>query len=176
MDKKKTSKFVIALFGAMILLSAALAWIMGQNYSKDVNKERKALSEDLKKIQKEDFVYSPEKAVDVYAQFCLRCHGAEGQGTAAAPPLAGSELVAGEKSKTIKVAVHGMKGKIERKGKTYNLTMPAFPMIPHRDMAHVLTYIRKSFGNDASEVTPVDVLKIKIDHVERAGPWTQQEL
>lgn len=176
MDKKNSSRFVVVFMAALILVSVGLVWIMIQNYSKDTSKERSALTRAHKEAKEEAFAYSPERGQQVYNQFCLRCHGAQGQGTMSAPPLAGSKIVSGDKSSLVKVAVHGMKGKIERNGKVYDLVMPGFPMITHEDLAHVLNYVRNSFGNEAEEVTKVEVIEVKVETVGRKGPWTEEEL
>ncbi len=90
------------------------------------------------------------------AQFlvCGACHGQNGEGTAAAPPLAGSEWVTGPVSNLVKIQMRGLKGPIEVKGQAYEFPAGMTPMAYQTDeqIAGVLTYIRNSFGNKASAV------------------------
>ena len=176
MDKKNSSRFVLVFMGSLVLISLVLGWILGKNYSKDTSKERTRLTKLLKEIEEKNFSYNPERGAKVYNQFCLRCHGPQGEGTAAAPPLSNSDFVVGNKERLVKIVTHGMKGKIERNGKVFDLAMPAFPMITHEDLAHLLSYIRSSFGNQASTINTKEVLKTKIEHVERLKPWNVKDL
>lgn len=176
MNKKNSARFVIIFMACLVLVSIVMAWMMSQNYSKDTSKLRSQLTQAHKEALDKEFVYSPERGRQVYNQFCLRCHGAEGQGTLSAPPLAGSELVVAEASVPLRIVYQGMSGKIERAGKIYDLVMPGFPMITHEDLAHVLSFIRSSFGNQADVITTEEVIRLKVDNVERQMPWTEGEL
>ena len=84
------------------------------------------------------------------AQFlvCAACHGQNGEGTAAGPPLAGSEWVTGP----ITVA-----------GKEYSFPAGMTPMAYQTDeqIAAVLTFVRNSFGNKASAVSPEQVTPLR---------------
>lgn len=176
MNRKNSARFVVGFVAAMTAVSGWLVWKMIQNYSTDASKQRSKLVQQHKKALKEKFVYSQQGGQEVYNQFCLRCHGSLGQGSATAPPLAGSAFVTGEKKPLIKAVNYGMRGKIIRNGKTYNAAMPGFPMITHEDMAHVLSFVRNSFGNEASVVTKAEVIRVKIDHAGRKRPFTANEL
>jgi hypothetical protein len=43
-------------------------------------------------------------------------------------------------------------------------------------LAGVLTFVRRSFGNNASAVTPADVARVRSQTVNRTTPWTDAEL
>lgn len=176
MDEKSSTRFVIIFVVLLAAASAIVAFIMIKNYSKDSSKELSKLTRELKKTENEDFVYNEQRGLEVYNQFCVRCHLPSGQGGAAAPPLAGSAIVKGDKKTLIKLVLKGMNGKIERQGKVYNLSMPGFPFIPVKDLAQALSYIRKKFGNEASAVELKEVLKVKIQTIHRNKPWTEKEL
>lgn len=176
MNQKNSTRFVLAFMGTLILVSAVLVWIMIGNYSKDTSKERSQLTQAHKKAMEEGFAYNPKRGEDVYNQFCLRCHGAQGQGTASAPPISGSPIVSGDSKRLVKVVNYGMKGKIERAGKVYDMVMPGFPMITHEDMAHLLTFLRSSFGHSAGEISTEEVIRVKVDNVEQKGPFQAQSL
>ncbi len=89
---------------------------------------------------------------------CLTCHGATGGGVEnLGPPLAPSEWVTGPAENLIRIQFRGLKGPIEVNGKTYEFPAGMWPVVggsPDKNIAAVLTYVRNSFGNEASVVTP----------------------
>ena len=95
---------------------------------------------------------------------CGACHGQNGEGGPAGPPLAGSEWVTGPISNLIKIQLRGLTGPIEVKGKVYD-QFPAgmLPMAYQTDeqIAGALTYVRNSFGNKASAVKPEEVKALR---------------
>ena len=99
------------------------------------------------------------------AQFlvCGACHGQNGEGGLAGPPLAGSEWVTGPISNLILIQLRGLKGPITVAGKEYNFPAGMTPMAYQTDeqVAGVLTYIRNSFGNKASAVKPEQVTALR---------------
>ena len=98
----------------------------------------------------------------VYDNICLACHMANGTGVPNMfPPLAGTDWVTGDKEQLIRITIQGLSGKIEVNGKTYNSIMPPNSHLSDREIADVLSYIRQSFGNDASEVTAEEVSSVR---------------
>ena len=99
------------------------------------------------------------------AQFlvCGACHGQNGEGTPAGPPLVGSEWVTGPISNLILIQLRGLKGPIEVAGKVYDFPAGMQPMAYQTDeqIAGALTYIRNSFGNKASAVKPEEVKALR---------------
>ncbi len=99
------------------------------------------------------------------AQFmvCAACHGQNGEGGVIAPPLAGSEWVSGPISNLILIQLRGLQGAITVKGKEYNMPGGMAPMAYQTDeqIAGALTYIRNSFGNKGSAVTPDQVKALR---------------
>jgi mono/diheme cytochrome c family protein len=94
---------------------------------------------------------------------CGACHGQNGEGGAAGPPLAGSEWVTGPISNLIIIQLRGLKGPITVKGVEYNFPAGMMPMAYQTDeqVAGALTYIRNSFGNKASAVKPEQVTALR---------------
>lgn len=90
---------------------------------------------------------------------CAACHGANGEGSAAGPPLANSEWVTGPVSNLVKIQMRGLTGPLKVAGKDYDFPSGMFPQTFQTDeqIAAVLTYVRNSFGNKASAV--------KVEHV-----------
>ena len=74
----------------------------------------------------------------------------------AGPPLAGSEWVTGPISNLVLIQMRGLTGPIHVAGKDYTFPAGMTPMAYQTDeqIAGVLTYIRNSFGNKASAVSP----------------------
>jgi mono/diheme cytochrome c family protein len=95
---------------------------------------------------------------------CGACHGQNGEGSPAGPPLAGSELVSGPISNLILIQLRGLKrGPVTLKGIDYNFPAGMTPMAYQTDeqIAGVLTYVRNSFGNKASAVKPEQVAPLR---------------
>lgn len=99
----------------------------------------------------------------VFTANCSSCHQANGQGQPGVfPPLADNPTVTGPADKVIGIVKNGLSGKIEVKGKTYNGQMPAWKStLSNADIAHVITYIRSSWGNHAPGVTEAQVAAAK---------------
>lgn len=94
---------------------------------------------------------------------CGACHGQNGEGGPIAPPLANSEWVTGPVSNLIKIQLRGLIGPITVAGKEYDMPGGMAPLAYQTDeqIAGVLTYIRNSFGNKASGVTPDQIAALR---------------
>ena len=112
-----------------------------------------------------------------YGQVCASCHMADGNGTPGVfPPLAGSEwATSADAAVPISIVLHGLQGPIDVKGERYEGVMQPWGMIPDRDIAAILTYVRASWGNNASAVTEEQVTTIRAADAAR-GAWTAEEL
>lgn len=96
----------------------------------------------------------------LYNTFCGTCHQQNGKGARGRmPPLAGTDWVTGDKSRLINIVLNGLQGSIEVNGESYNSVMPSHRFLKDEEIATILTYIRKSFGNQASAVTVEEVKK-----------------
>lgn len=95
---------------------------------------------------------------------CGACHGQSGEGTAAAPPLAGSEWINGPAENLIRIQLRGLHGPITVKGVEYSnfpAGMLAMAYQSDEQIAAVLTFVRKSFGNDAPAITAAEVAALR---------------
>lgn len=92
---------------------------------------------------------------------CAACHGQNGEGGAAGPPLAGAEWVAGPVSNLVRIQLRGLMGPITVKGVEYNMVMAPMAFQDDETIAAVLTYVRNSFGNEAPPVLPAQVEKLR---------------
>lgn len=173
----QTKKYVIISLVAMVLLSLYIGWTMSENYRKEDSQTRYRLTQLYKEHKKKEYKFNMPRGHTLYHQMCVKCHSANGQGVEGKyPPLANSQLVKQSFPKTVRIVLHGMKGPITRNGKNYNEEMPSYKKIEPEDMAHVINYIRFSFGNKASAVPTIEVLKAYVDTIERKQPYTQSEI
>ncbi len=94
---------------------------------------------------------------------CAACHGQQGEGTAAGPPLAGSEWVNGSAETLIRIQLRGLQGPLKVKGVDYNFPAGMAPLAYQTDdqIAAVLSYVRASFGNSSPPLTAADVAALR---------------
>ena len=123
-------------------------------------------------------IYDRGKIVYESVAQCVLCHNTDGTGKPGqAPPLVKSEWALGNPNRMIRIPVYGLSGPITIDGKEWNLSMPAMgAALSDEDVAAVLTYIRQSWGNKASDVTPEQVAAVRKQVGVRAQPWTAAEL
>jgi hypothetical protein len=74
-------------------------------------------------------------------------------------------------------------GPIQVKGTAFNGAMPAFGKVPgggynwsDEKVAHVLSYIRHEWGNNADFITKEKVTEVLKAEASRSKAWTQDEL
>jgi cytochrome c oxidase subunit II len=98
-----------------------------------------------------------ERGEGVYQKNCVACHQVNGQGIPPIfPALAGSDIVLNNKAKHIEILMEGVQG----------AAMQSFAnQLSEVDMAAVITYTRRSWGNaekgDGEIVTPKDIVEYK---------------
>ncbi len=102
-----------------------------------------------------------EQGAGVFASICAACHQAAGQGLAGVfPPLAGSDFLMADKTRSIRVLLGGLKGDVVVNGVTYRGEMPKFPLSDEQ-ISDVLSYVRTSFGNQGDAVTLAEVKRAR---------------
>jgi mono/diheme cytochrome c family protein len=105
----------------------------------------------------------------LYQAACAGCHQASGMGiTGVAKRLAGSPWVTGDPRSLIRIVLHGKEGEM--------LMPPVGGSMSDPEVAAVLTYIRRSWGNTASAVAPAEVEEVRGYTAKRERPWTEEEL
>lgn len=98
----------------------------------------------------------------VYNAYCRACHMDNGGGVSSMnPPLIGTEWVLGDKERLIKVVLLGLTDAIEINGETFQNAMAPHSFLNNQQIADVLTFVRNSFGNEASEISPEEVAKVR---------------
>ncbi|CAM4320621.1 PVC-type heme-binding CxxCH protein [Zobellia nedashkovskayae] len=113
--------------------------------------------------------------------YCATCHQPDGQGLTASgfPPLAGSKWVTGSEERLIKLTTKGIMGPIEVKGKKYPGQVPMTPfgkLLNEEETAAVLTYVRNTFGNKASAISPEKVKEVREKIKDKEGFYSPEEL
>jgi mono/diheme cytochrome c family protein/glucose/arabinose dehydrogenase len=121
-----------------------------------------------------------EAGRDVFTMYCAPCHQAHGGGQAGlAPPLAGSDWVAGAPERLARIVLHGLYGPVRVNGETWNLSMPALGatgVLDDEKIAGALSYVRRAWGNSASPVEPALIAEARRATTTRTLPWTEAEL
>ncbi len=115
----------------------------------------------------------------LFRKNCAACHQATGKGLPGSiPPLAGSAMAQNDDAtKPIQIVLHGFAGQIERNGTKYNGQMQSWKSVFNDEqIAQILTYVRSSFGNKASEVTPDMVKDVREKTALRSGPMNEPDL
>jgi mono/diheme cytochrome c family protein len=69
-----------------------------------------------------------------------------------------------------------VRGPIRVDGRTYNLDMPAMGSLSDDDLAAILTYVRRDWGNTGTPVTPEFIRAQRAATQGRADAWSQADL
>ena len=118
----------------------------------------------------------------VYNTVCFACHQPTGLGLPGMfPPVASSDWVSKPKpDRLIRMVLHGFMGPITINGAPFNSPAPLMPpqgaALSDDQIANVLTYVRNSFGNKASAVSPAQVKAIREAEKARTAMWTEAEI
>ncbi|MCL3779129.1 cytochrome c [Prolixibacteraceae bacterium JC049] len=97
-----------------------------------------------------------------YTAHCKVCHQANGEGTSMMnPPLANNKTVTGSPEKLTKIVLFGQSGPIKVNGKKFNGVMAPHSHLSDKQLSEILTYIRNSWGNEASAITTEQVRKVR---------------
>jgi mono/diheme cytochrome c family protein len=104
---------------------------------------------------------------------CASCHQPDGLGRPGLAPSLhdGRWTNASSSEAVVRIALHGKEG-------TPGYPAPRVPLanLTDQQLAGVLTYIRRSFGNNASAVEPVEIGKTRRALSHRVNAWTDAEL
>lgn len=98
---------------------------------------------------------------EIYADFCIQCHGANGKGDGKNfPPLDGSDWLTKKRKESIHAIKFGQKGEIVVNKIKFNNYMPAMGL-SNQEIADVMNYVMNSWGNkQKKKVTESEVAAI----------------
>jgi mono/diheme cytochrome c family protein len=107
---------------------------------------------------------------EIYKNICEGCHGADGrEQPGAAPNIAGAPTVIGAPGVPIRVLLHGKEGPVG--------LMPAHgELLNDTEIAAVLTYIRRAWGQTAAPIDVAAVQQVRAANAGRTRAWTPAEL
>ena len=112
-----------------------------------------------------------------YPLICGACHQPTGLGQdGLAPPLVDSDWVTGSPERVTRIVLGGLRGPINVKGKVWELEMPPVWVLSDKEIASLLTYIRREWGHQASAITPEFVAKVRKETESREEAWTEADL
>ena len=148
--------YKLSLGLSTILLSLFLSW--NEGYKK--GNERFTARKSKKLLASEKAFQDPGK--EIYTDFCIQCHGANGKGDGVNfPPLDGSDWLIAKRKQSIHSVKYGQSGAILVNNKKFNNTMP--PMgLSNKEVAQVMNYIMNSWSNkEKRKVTEKEVDEVK---------------
>jgi mono/diheme cytochrome c family protein len=106
----------------------------------------------------------------VFTNLCVACHQADGRGRdRVAPTLVGSALALAPAGIPARILINGKEG-------ATGLMPPLGQALTDDELAAVLTYVRRQWGNVGSPVDPVAVHDVRAETTGRSRPWTQDEI
>jgi mono/diheme cytochrome c family protein/glucose/arabinose dehydrogenase len=107
---------------------------------------------------------------EIYVNLCQACHQPDGRGQdRIAPSLIDSPLVLADPEIAARVLLNGKEGSI-------GLMPPLGSGLSDEQLAGVLTYVRREWGQTASPVDPAVVATVRDLTRSRTRPWTHDEL
>lgn len=111
-----------------------------------------------------------EAGREIYASLCATCHQTDGRGRAeVAPALVGSLLALGPADITARVLINGREGSV-------GLMPPLGAALSDDQVAAVLTYVRREWGQTGTPVDPAVVTGARQASSGRTRPWNDDDL
>ena len=111
-----------------------------------------------------------EAGAEVYRNVCQSCHQPDGRGQdRIAPSLIGSAFALGPAPIAARILLNGKEGPI-------GLMPPIGAAITDEQIASVLTYIRREWGQTGGPVDAATITTVRKLTADRTRPWTEAEL
>lgn len=107
-------------------------------------------------IQDKELKESMQRGEQIYTDFCITCHLANGEGVAYTyPPLAKSDYLMNNREASIKGVKYGQRGPLIVNGVTYDNTM--MPLgLENEEIVDVMNYVLNSFGNSGAKMVTLE--------------------
>jgi len=111
-----------------------------------------------------------EAGRDIYRNICRACHQPDGRGQdKIAPTLIGAALTLARADIPTRILLNGKEGAV-------GLMPPIGSKLSDEQIASVLTYVRREWGQEATPVDADVVKAVRASSVGRSRPWTDDEL
>jgi mono/diheme cytochrome c family protein len=110
----------------------------------------------------------------LYLANCSSCHQDDGRGVPGKyPSLVGSSRVLGPVNRLVALTLDGVAGDRQKTDGSYEGVMPAYrTVLTPKLISEVLTYVRKSWGNTASSISPEYVERLASALPRRSSFWS----
>lgn len=149
----------VAANGDVYLATSNRDWNPQPGFPKDNDDKILRLSRVAKAEKEPLYIKNGGKSAKVevtgavlYNSYCASCHKPDGNGLGTVfPSLANSVIVKGDKGKLMNIFLKGS----SKPGKTEQ--MPSFGFLSDAESAKILSYIRTSWNNEASEITTSEI-------------------
>jgi len=106
----------------------------------------------------------------IYLAICENCHQPDGRGKdKVAKPLAGSRFLLSNPGIPARIVAYGMEG-------ATGLMPPQGATLSDEQIASVLTWVRRQWGNNGTPVDPADVKEARGLSSNRKQPWKEDEI
>ena len=106
----------------------------------------------------------------VYTNLCMACHQEDGRGREKlGPALVGSTFANGAEGVSIRILLGGKEGPV-------GLMPPLGAALTDTQIASVLTYVRRAWGNEGTAIAEPAVAAVRKATSSRSRPWTDAEL
>lgn len=107
-----------------------------------------------------------KQAQSLYLQKCVACHQAHGGGLpGAVPPLVGHVQQFAQtperRAYLVRALLYGLQGTIQVLGKTYAVMMPPLPPTTDEELALILNYVTRAWGNQARQKDPLPSFSVQ---------------
>jgi mono/diheme cytochrome c family protein len=107
---------------------------------------------------------------EIYRNICQACHQPDGRGQDnVAPTLIGGALTLGPAEIPTRILLNGKEG-------VFGLMPPLGSTLQDEQIANVLTYVRREWGQAAAPVDADTVKAVRTLSIGRSRPWTDEEL
>jgi mono/diheme cytochrome c family protein len=111
-----------------------------------------------------------EAGREIYRNICQACHQPDGRGLPrVAPSLVNSVLALAPAEVTTRIVLNGKEGPV-------GLMPPIGATLSNDQIASVLTYVRREWGQSGDPVDPSTVEAVRTQTATRTRPWTDDEL
>jgi mono/diheme cytochrome c family protein len=135
-------------------------------------------------VQKKIPIPGLQKGLVIYRSTCAGCHGADGEGIQyVAPPLKGSQYVAGPTGRLGMIILYGLQGPVHVNGQSYqfNGVMPNFAdNFTDEEIAGIIDYLHNAFvaadpklSYGRKKVRPEEIKQLRN---KRSGTLTEEDL